>query len=452
MKMNKKMLTVMVMAMMLVLVFAGCHNIVEPDSRGLVFTLSEDGTYYSLTDLGGNKDAEITVPAEHEGKPVKEIAGFVFSNNDVVTKVIVSEGIEVIGGNAFDSCDSLKEIVLPVSLKTIGMEAFSRCSSLESISIPKNVTSIGTAPFRGCFSLMTIDVVAENTAYKSTEGSLLSKDGKVFISYAFGRKFVDGYEFPALEGVEVIAEYAFIGCDFENITIPATVKTIAKGAFAFNRWATTINFVGDMNTWVNVERYFETTETWDYSMPTTIVACTDYCVSISKVMESLKDENGEVVKDDNGKVVEILVEKFEVVGEELEYNDNGDGTCVVVSAGEFDSKELVVPCVYNGLKVKGIGEAAFEGNDKITSVRILNGVESIGNRAFADCKALASVRFLATVSVIGDEAFADCAKLATIIYFGNVEAWNAVVKGENWADGISATVVRCTKSGDINIA
>ena len=82
-----------------------------------------DYTYVLLEDGGARitgydgEDAELTVPDELDGHPVREI-----------------------GDYAFSGCESLTAVTLPDSLTSIGDDAFSLCSSLtDSIRFYKRI-------------------------------------------------------------------------------------------------------------------------------------------------------------------------------------------------------------------------------------------------------------------------------------------------------------------------
>ncbi len=125
--------------------------------------------------------------------------------------------------------NSPKKITIPDSVKTIERHAFSYCTSLEEVIIPEGVETIGRGAFGGCESLRQIDVDINNGEYKSKDGNLYSKDGKVLIRYAQGKL---EESFKILPCVETIGEDAFMDCEsLKRVTIPGSVKRIESGAF-----------------------------------------------------------------------------------------------------------------------------------------------------------------------------------------------------------------------------
>ncbi len=97
---------------------------------GLVFTLSEDESYYSVSALKSSKKESISIPSEYDGLPVYNISS-----------------------NAFSACVNIKSITIPRSIVSIGSFAFFRCESLENIYIQASVQTMGAYAFDGCSSL-----------------------------------------------------------------------------------------------------------------------------------------------------------------------------------------------------------------------------------------------------------------------------------------------------------
>ena len=100
------------------------------------------------------------------------------------------------------------------------------------------------------------------------------------------------------------------------------------------------------------------------------------------------------------------------VGGELAYTSNGDGTCYVSGIGNSRDLEINIPEKSPaGDTVVGIGEKAFAGCGKITSVTVPNGVTYVGDNAFEYCVSLGVVNLPDSVASIGCNAFMNCIEL-----------------------------------------
>ena len=103
-------------------------------TKQLTYELSNDGSYYTCTGLGGySLPSKIVIPAYYNGKPVKAVSGYGFT--DVfgsIKEIVLSEGIEELG-RAVIGCSGLKSITIPKSMKAIHGMAFSGCSNLETV-------------------------------------------------------------------------------------------------------------------------------------------------------------------------------------------------------------------------------------------------------------------------------------------------------------------------------
>ena len=152
---------------------------------------------------------------------------------EMITCVVVEEGITGIGVQAFACCSKLSDVSLPHSLRIIrenaffgygnelkkleipegvvyiGNAAFGASFLLESVSIPSSVVTLGGNPFVRCLSLTQIKVSQDNRYFKAVDDVLLSKDMKTLFCYPVGKQGTT-YEIPA--SVNKIFDSAFIGC------------------------------------------------------------------------------------------------------------------------------------------------------------------------------------------------------------------------------------------------
>ena len=102
----------------------------------------------------------------------------------------------------------------------------------------------------------------------------------------------------------------------------------------------------------------------------------------------------------------------------LEFDSNGDGTCVVISMGDCTDTELVIPAKSpDGDTVIGIEASAFAG-EAITSVSFPSTIKEIGRRAFYSCTALTDVYYDGTeeewnnvyINATGNDAIVNATK------------------------------------------
>ena len=247
----------------------------NPYSEGLAFTSNGDGTCY-VSGIGSCRDTEIVIPpTSPDGYAVTGIGEDAFNDCNLITSVVIPDGVTYIGAyaftfcyalsnvvipdsvidiqdHAFSSCTSLESIDLPNSVITIGYAALSECSALESLVIPDSVTSIGDmfalnctslksviigsglsslgdGAFLDCHSIVSISVAEENQKYKDIDGNLYSKDGKTLLKYAIAKTDTS---FVVPDGVYRISAFAFWNNkNLTSITISDDVFYIGSYAF-----------------------------------------------------------------------------------------------------------------------------------------------------------------------------------------------------------------------------
>ncbi len=122
----------------------------------------------------------------------------------------------------------------------------------------------------------------------------------------------------------------------------------------------------------------------------------------------------------------MLAEEVEIDGINYDLNAETKQAAVVRKSTGTYSGEVVVPesVEHEGVvySVTSIGELAFWGCSRLTSVTIGNSVTSIGGNAFRDCSRLTSVTIGNSVKSIGRNAFSGCSGL-TSVHISDIVAW-----------------------------
>lgn len=363
---------------------------------------------YKVTEIKGTytfaannwQVTSVTVPGT-----VKSICGGVFSGNDVLKSVVLSEGTEEIGFEAFKCSRMLKKINIPSSVKRIGMGAFQWCSGLEEITLPSELCEIGAEAFDGCRSLKNINVPrsVKRIGYGAFSGCALK-------------------EVALPLGIDKIESDAFNGCRFEKIALPEGVTSIEKNAFAYCHELKKIKIPEGV------------TKIGDSAF--------ERCCNLSEVVipDSVVEMGKAVFKECDGSHV------FAPFTKNLQRLIIGDG---VNAIGEkFCSGCLSLKFVKIGAGVKKIGVSAFESCRALEEIYIPDGVERIGEGAFALCGNLESVIVGKGIKEIGEKAFANT-NLKEIKYSGTISEWNSVKKAFCWLSAEQKCKVYC-KNGTVD--
>jgi len=128
-----------------------------------VWSVKKNGTdTYEITSWKG-EGRSVVVPDAIGRLKVTAIGDYAFSaspwvrghvenrsaRQDVLTEVVLPEGVLSIGMHTFSLCTSLRMITLPRGLRSIGVAPFGGCRSLRELDLPESVESIDERAFTG---------------------------------------------------------------------------------------------------------------------------------------------------------------------------------------------------------------------------------------------------------------------------------------------------------------
>lgn len=227
-------------------------------NTSLKFTLSEDGTYYIVSDyLGADRKlntSTLIIPAYYKGLPVEEIAQ-------------AAEGI-----GAFSELTWLKTVYLPHTIKRIGYGTFS-LSALENLYIDCEELEdfdgrnwVFYPPLDKSYSGMNVYFgpnvkrIPERLFYPNvTEPKFVPKINNIYFDKNCKLEFIGAHAFHDVtyfdslclpDTVKVIEEYAFYKASIKELVLPASLTRIDNDAFSFSKienikFNSELSYIGD---------------------------------------------------------------------------------------------------------------------------------------------------------------------------------------------------------------
>ncbi len=196
------------------------------------YEVDDDG-FVEITKYNGNA-ANIDIPSAINGKTVKTIGWYSFSECNRIKTVNIPSTVEVIEDFAFDNCISLEKVTMTnsvkvierafqgcVSLKSVNLSnnldsvggQFNGCTSLKSLVIPEGVISIGGCAFHECENLQSITipksvVLIDESAFQSASSTahamcdkLVVKCYKNSVAHKFVKKY--NYDYQLIDGTSI---------------------------------------------------------------------------------------------------------------------------------------------------------------------------------------------------------------------------------------------------------
>jgi Leucine-rich repeat (LRR) protein len=243
-------------------------------------------------------EADVIIPAQIDGYPVTTIGKEAFQDNDILTSVVVPEGVTTLEERSFGWCSNLTSITLPTTLKVIDDYALST-TSIASLDIPVNVSSIGEGVFFQCSCIAMLTVSANNPYFCVDHNALLDikktrlivcADLSTALEYRVPATVtsIDAYAFENCsnltsivlpEGLKKVGDKCFADTSIVNLHIPASLKSIGWVAFenATQLQAITVaagskNFRGDNGGLVDLSTHTLLCIPYNYQQDTYTVA------------------------------------------------------------------------------------------------------------------------------------------------------------------------------------
>ena len=422
-----------------------------------------------------------------------DLKGYVIGSN--VTKVIVPGGVKTVGEDAFRNSANLVEVELPSGLTTIEQYAFAGCKKLTDINIPISVTTIEQYAFYDCDALndgLDMQESAMETAvpllvigayafadcdslesfyvpdHVKTIGVATSASTAATAGHTFeGCKNLSSFTFSRTAKITAIGPYVFTGTAITEITLPASVETVADYVFArcmslqrvyLERTITTsvnnVTSTGGVRIFdginnVHIKVYVPDENAYDlynisslgWSQKTVIVNN----VSPDGMFAYTANETNKTltITDYRGDSTELTIPRKITMQTGTDYEITTLGRYFAnasITKVKFASDSLVTTLddrAFSGCtalteihlpeRLINLGNAnassggyVFENCTSLTDITLPDGVTEIRASVFENCTALTEITLPRSINYISSSAFASCSSLARVrVQFGS---------------------------------
>ena len=451
------------------------------EPRRFTYSLSNNKSYYILTDINIFDTTDIVIEPTYKGLPVKVIGSSAFRSLKI-TSVTIPDSITKIGSCAFEWCTELTSLEIPDSVTEIGKNAFEGCTNLESINISGAITKVCESTFANCTNLNEVVLpdsvkTIEKDAFNSCENltgvnmpkSLINIEPQAF----WYCKNLKGLTLP--DGLTEIGYEAFHGCrKLESVNIPDKLTKIGVAAFADCPDIASITVSGNNKTYYGkdnciIERKSNklifgcknsiipegVTEIGSYAFY--------YCDGLTHITipDSVTKIGGRAFTHCRELTEIVIPDGVTYIGGDAFGSCRGIKSIFIPKSVEYIGKEAFSRC--EGIESLSVDKdnGYFYSQDNCIIERqsnrlilgcknsvIPDGVTVIGTGAFEYCGV---TEITIPVSVTEFEEYAFCGhELRTIYYEGTMEQWNAIKKEEHyaWDHDTHRYTVKCT-DGDI---
>lgn len=352
------------------------------------YSFCVDGIYYSKNGSNASVTYETSSYNSYSGDIVIP---------EYVTYSGISYRVTAIDARAFSDCSNLTSVFIPNSVISIGMLAFTSCSSLTSISIPSSVSFIYPDAFFYCQQLRNITVASNNPVYDS-------RDNCNAIIETASNKLIQGCINTSIpNSITTIGKNAFAFCSgLTNIDIPNSVTSIEERAFDFCTGLTSVSIPNSVVT-IGYGAFQSCSEITSLTIPNSVVSIGGRAFTGLKItsltIPSSVTSIGEHAFINCTKLNSIIVENG---------NPNYDSRENCNALIETSSNRLIKgsnSTRYIPNSITSICDNAFQGCTGLTSIYIPSSVSNIGEYAFSGCTGLSNLTIPNSVLTIGQMAF-----------------------------------------------
>lgn len=349
-----------------------------------------------------------------------------FVNNQIITDLVIPEGVERIEDFTFNGAD-IASLTIPHTVKAIGRKAFGYCYNLRSITLPNTIESINE------YSFAYLNQQVNNQINKNNVKIYL-EDIVSWIKTNYGKAFsyltalTDGNDIK-LElyinnerakdivvptGIVELGEYVFCHTDINSIKLHKNIEKVHWSNFSRSTIKTIYSYSKFAPSFNSSSPYFS-------SGPLTVVPLTAIYVPKGRsenykanwpkhasIIFEMDDSPSEPITFADTEVKRICVENWDTDGDgEL---SEEEAKAVTDLGTVFKENQLIES--FNELQyftgLTSIGDQAFWYSKSLKSVILPETVTSLGNSAFGECQGLVQAIIPFGIKTMGNQVFVGC--------------------------------------------
>jgi len=212
----------------------------------------------------------------------------------------------------------------------------------------------------------------------------------------------------------VIDDYMFQSCSrLREVILPASITSIGMYAFDYCSRLTSVTF-GNSLTSIGMNAFGTCERLTSVQIPNNVTTIKESafrsCSSLTFVtIGSGVTSIGNSAFSNCKRLQEFRVSEDNTYYCQLDGALYSEDKTTLIVCPNTKTNEYIIPN-----SVTSIGNYAFDGCNKLTSITIPNGVISIGDYAFASCAGLTSITIPKSITSIGNYAFSGCDGLKSI--------------------------------------
>ena len=359
-------------------------------------------------------EENVVIPSTYNGLPVRAFSWYGMEDDILsgITSFYIPDSVQVVQWGMwgeYEIFENLTEIRLPHNPNAMiyGSTLLSGCAFYND---PNNWDN-GALYMDDWLLATNDDLPEEYTVKQGTYGIAAGAFVDPGVSYGSLKKVI----IP--DGVQSLVG-SFAGCLFlKEVVLPNSLSSIGYSAFLLCNSLTSIT-IPDSVTSIGDDAFSDCSRLTSITIPDSVTSIGDYafshCGSLTSVTipDSVTSIGDRAFGWCDSLTSVTIPDSVTSISDEAFYACPIQYASISASVINYIRKgNLQTVVITSGTT---IGDSAFEGCSRLTSITIPNSVTTIGSLAFSGCSSLESITIPDSVTIVGDGAFYDCDSLTGI--------------------------------------